>query len=159
MDKMITDILPEKKERQKKGNELEADEVTNSRVDALESKFDMLMALVKNSVIGNQRQRVEGQSPLAKEVECGDVDMPKAKKRARSNTIGITICDYSMGHTVMAAMKYFCSMFFLKLQQQQLLFVMEKYYATYLHGETNKPLDPTGTTFHISTKTLKDNSL
>uniref|UniRef100_A0A915I5F9 Uncharacterized protein n=1 Tax=Romanomermis culicivorax TaxID=13658 RepID=A0A915I5F9_ROMCU len=76
--------LAEKKKEWKQ----KANEATNNRVDALETKFDVLMALVKNSVIGNQTEKVEGQSPLAKEVECGDVDMPKAKKRARSNTIG-----------------------------------------------------------------------
>uniref|UniRef100_A0A915JAW1 Uncharacterized protein n=1 Tax=Romanomermis culicivorax TaxID=13658 RepID=A0A915JAW1_ROMCU len=65
----------------KKGNKSEADEAPNSRVDALETKFDMLMALVKNSVMGNQTEKVEGQSLLAKEVEGGDVHTPKGKEK------------------------------------------------------------------------------
>uniref|UniRef100_A0A915JNH5 Uncharacterized protein n=1 Tax=Romanomermis culicivorax TaxID=13658 RepID=A0A915JNH5_ROMCU len=75
--------LAEKKKEWKQ----KANEATYSRVDALETKFDVLMALVKNSIIGNQIEKVEGQSPSAKEVEGSDMETPKAKKRARSNTI------------------------------------------------------------------------
>uniref|UniRef100_A0A915LA91 Uncharacterized protein n=1 Tax=Romanomermis culicivorax TaxID=13658 RepID=A0A915LA91_ROMCU len=88
MDKIVRDILAEKnKEWKQKANEPEADEATYSRVDTLETKFDALMTLVKNSIIGNKTEKVEGQSPSAKEVEGSDMETPKAKKRAQSKTI------------------------------------------------------------------------
>uniref|UniRef100_A0A915IC84 Uncharacterized protein n=1 Tax=Romanomermis culicivorax TaxID=13658 RepID=A0A915IC84_ROMCU len=85
------DCLKKRRNGQKKGNEPEADEATNSRVDSLELKFDTLMALVKNSIMGNQTERVEGQLPLAKQVEGGEVDTPKAKKKAAACVIKVLL--------------------------------------------------------------------
>uniref|UniRef100_A0A915JLA3 Uncharacterized protein n=1 Tax=Romanomermis culicivorax TaxID=13658 RepID=A0A915JLA3_ROMCU len=85
MDKMVSDIVAEKKkERKQKAKEPIVDEATNDRFEALETKFDTLMALVKSSVIGKETETAEGQSPSAKEVEGSDMETPRAKKRARS---------------------------------------------------------------------------
>uniref|UniRef100_A0A915KNV9 Uncharacterized protein n=1 Tax=Romanomermis culicivorax TaxID=13658 RepID=A0A915KNV9_ROMCU len=67
MDKMIANWGEKNKEPLKKGDGPKDDKATSSRVNALESKVNTLIALVKYKAVGSQKESVKSQSPMARE--------------------------------------------------------------------------------------------